>query len=363
MTEIIVSSQHWNNVFDDALFKTSLESTILPAYINTCRWYAGKARQLISIKITSHICYSIIKSHCFILILRVVYKDGDSERYLLPISFTNSFELSGDDVHLKGIIADANFNNVIGQLIDAIYDTRFQQAVFQDLVNNTTITDSESKIVFNKGKGLAIKDEILAISSRVLLVEQSNSSIIYGEKYFMKLYRKLFAETNPEVEMVAFLTDNSNFKHIPAFAGKITWQQQGNADVTLAMIQQMIDNQTDTWTVTGESLNGFINSFSKREFTIDEDVFEKVELLAKRTAEMHLGLYTNKPGLEFSAVKFNEEYRQFIYSRIQNLLENRYNLIIENYTKLEPDAQKLAWDFMEAKELIDDFIQEVASTF
>ena len=145
------------------------------------------------------------------------------------------------------------------------------------------------QLTFYRGKGLEEGDSDLP--SRVLPVDSSNSAMTYGDKYFLKLYRKLFQETNPEVDMVAFLTDESNFSHIPAFGGSIVWQQTVRPDVTLGMVQRMVPNDKDSWMQTGDYLNDFLYSVPQRMFAIREDVFEKVELLGRRTGEMHCALY------------------------------------------------------------------------
>jgi trehalose synthase-fused probable maltokinase len=349
----------WINAFDDSKFKKMLEASILPAYLNTCRWFAGKARKQESVQIDNLIKLPVYESVAFVLILKVNYSEGNPENYFLPISFIDSDKSNSKEILPKGIISLAYCHEKRGLIVDSIYDEDFQQTLFKNLSNNNITTQNTNKIVFNRGKGLAGEDINSNITSRVLNVEQSNSSIVYGEKYFLKLYRKLFSETNPEVEMVAFLTENSDFPYIPAFAGNIAWQRKGKPEVTLGMMQRMVENQTDAWTVTGDLLTTFMEAFSKKEFLINESIFDKVELLAKRTAEMHLALFAPNANKEFSPAKFDNTYKKFIHDRIKNLLDNRYDLIIENYTKLEPEAQKLAWDFMEAKELIDDFIDQI----
>ena len=60
-------------------------------------------------------------------------------------------------------------------------------------------------------------------------LEQSNSSLIFGNKYFFKLYRKLFREINPEVEMLQFLTESGGFKNIPAFCGSLIYERPETA--------------------------------------------------------------------------------------------------------------------------------------
>ena len=204
-------------------------------------------------------------------------------------------------------------------------------------------------------------DDVL--SSQVLPVDSSNSAMIFGDKYFLKLYRKLFQETNPEVDMVQFLTDESNFANIPAFGGSIVWQRNGTPDVTLGMVQQMVANDMDSWVQTGDYLNDFLYAVPQRIFSVREDVFEKVEMLAKRTGEMHCALYKpSRDGIPsdpaFAPELFTDEYRDFLIRRFEDLLERRYALLIDNYTKLDPQAQRLAWVFMEAREMIETFIAD-----
>lgn len=68
-----------------------------------------------------------------------------------------------------------------------------------------------------------------------------------------------------------------------------------------------------------------------------------MELLAQRTAEMHLVLYATNAAKIFAPEPFNDDYRQFIHKRLADLLERRYNLLIDNYTKItDPVRRKLA---------------------
>jgi maltose alpha-D-glucosyltransferase / alpha-amylase len=220
----------------------------------------------------------------------------------------------------------------------------------------------------------------------VLPVDSSNSALVFGptgqEKYFLKLYRKLFPQTNPEVEMVAFITQNSDFQHIPAYAGGIVWEplpetlSDETADtpttiaapaVTLGMMQRMVKNDKDNWDLTGDYLNQFLYAVPNRLFAISEDVFEQVERLGKRTAEMHCALY--QPKLDpaspdhaaFAPEPFTDDYRDFLSQRFTDLLDRRYALLIDNYARLDPLGQRLAWVFMEAKEMIDEFVEDFRS--
>lgn len=355
----LTSKQAWKDIQGDEQMLKDFEVSILPPYMNTCRWFAGKARlqEKFIIKYTMEI--PIKDSIALLFIVEVRYGDGETENYLLPISFIDS--TNTQEIALKSIITMAYINEKRGVVIDAIYDERFQQTLYSQIAQADDLPqEGNGKIEFNRGKGLAGEDINGTISSRVLPVDSSNSAMTFGEKYFLKLYRKLFTETNPEVDMVEFISGNSDFAYIPAFAGSIVWKRDGEPDVTLGMMQRMVENEADSWVQTGEYLNAFVDCFTDKTFCIKEEVFDQVELLAQRTAEMHLALYVPEADEKFAPEHFNDNYRQFIHKRLTGLLEKRYNLLIDNYTKItDPVTQKLAWDFMESKELIDEFTKEI----
>jgi len=352
----LATSHTWSTLPGDAALRHRLETEILPPYINTCRWFAGKARQQQRLLIqTIHRLPLADGSEAYLLILEASYTEGDPEAYLLPLSFIAE---GTAEIVPKGIIAELTFDGIPGKLVDAIYDERFQQALFRQVAGQQALEQESGTVRFVRGKGLAAADAEGPISSRVLPVDSSNSALVFGEKYFLKLYRKLFSETNPEVETVSFITEHSTFGNIPAYAGSVVWQQAGRPDVTLGMMQRMVENQKDSWAQTGDYLNDFLYAVPQRMFAIKEDVFHMVELLAQRTAEMHLALYNPEADAVFAPEAFTEDYRAFIIQRLEHLLERRYSLLIDNYARLDPSAQRLAWVFMEAKEMIDDFIAD-----
>lgn len=344
----------WEKIRADTELFDNFEKNVLPAYMNTCRWFAGKARIQKAFKVTTALEIPIEESMALLMIVTVSYEDGEIENYLLPVSFIDASH--NKDIAPKGIITLAYINNKRGIIVDAIYDERFQQAIFYHLAHAENIGQAKGKVDFTRGKGFLGEDINAPISSRVLPVDSSNSAIVFGDKYFLKLYRKLFTETNPEVDMVEFITEHSNFAFIPAFAGSLVWKEDLKPDITLGMMQRMVENQADSWVQTGEQLEDFVDAFIAKSFSIKEEVFQQVELLAQRTAEMHLALYNTDAEKMFVPVNFDDTYRKFLHDRLTNLLDKRYNLLIDNYTKItDAVTRKLAWDFMEARELIDEF--------
>ena len=148
------------------------------------------------------------------------------------------------------------------------------------------------------------------ISSHVISAEQSNTSIIFDKQLFLKLYRRLQPEENPDVEVGRFLTEVAHFNRIPPFLGDISVGFGNAAETTIALLQGLVPNQGDGWQWFLEELANWFPTVAERAAPANfaaptwlsehEPIPETLEsirstldaaaLLGTRTAELHLAL-------------------------------------------------------------------------
>jgi maltose alpha-D-glucosyltransferase/alpha-amylase len=148
------------------------------------------------------------------------------------------------------------------------------------------------------------------LPSHVGSAEQSNTSIIYGKQLFLKIYRRLQAEENPDVEVGRFLTEIAHFNRIPPFLGEISISSGGAATTTLALLQGLVPNQGDGWQWFLDELSSWLPTTirlsapphfvaptwqSGRQRTPEafepaQSTLDAATLLGTRTAELHLAL-------------------------------------------------------------------------
>jgi trehalose synthase-fused probable maltokinase len=359
---VVTLNKPWKEFPEDQEAIAFLEDNVFYDYMRKCRWFAGKARMIKFLKVQQMLHMPIDGSESFLIILHVGYTYGDEEKYAMPVSFLpDNYELIGQ-VNAKAFITRINANNTAGWLIDAIYDFRFQHRLFENIWSNGHTKQDTGALVYHKGKGLAKSDENLGYLCAIPELEQSNSSLIYGNKYFFKLYRKLFREVNPEVEMLQFLTETGGFKNIPAYCGSVSLERPETPPVTLGLMMQKVSSKSDSWVATGDDLNNFLFRFVDRDFSIHDEVFEKVELLGKRTAEMHLALLSDKKHAAFKPEHFDTGYVEFLQGHLNNLLNKRIKLLKENYSRLDANARKLADDFINSETIIRNFFEKIASS-
>jgi maltose alpha-D-glucosyltransferase/alpha-amylase len=360
-TNSLTLKKPWTEFAQDKKAIHYLEEAVFYEYMRKCRWFAGKARMIKFLKADQILTMPIEGGRAYLVILHVGYTYGDEEKYAMPVSFLpDDYDLIGQ-INPKAFIVKAIADKKPGWVIDAIYDFRFQTELYKSIWDNAIIKQQSGHLSYHKGKGLAATDEDMGYLCTIPDLEQSNSSLIFGNKYFFKLYRKLFHEINPEVEMLQFLTETGGFKNIPSFCGSVIYECPDKPPVTLGLMMQKVASKSDSWAATGDDLNDFLFMFVDKLFGIQDQVFEKVELLGKRTAEMHLALLSDKKNKDFAPEKFDAGYIKWLQEHLTKLLHKRINLLKENYARLDKNAKDLADDFINSEKVIGHFFEKIAS--
>jgi maltose alpha-D-glucosyltransferase/alpha-amylase len=231
--------------------------------------------------------------------------------------------------------------------------------------------------VFSK---INVKD---AVDSKILKADQSNTAIIYDDRYFFKFYRKLEKEINPDLEIVRFLSEQTTFQNSPKYAGGIEYKDSEGKTIVFGLLQEKVENQGDAWVMTVDSVGRFyervmakgkgvklprlINKAAvKFEETPDEiqefigkGFYERMVRLGQRTAEMHLALASNTTDPAFVPDHFTSNYQRSLYSSLRKLVRDRFSLLESGIAKLPSDVQGFAKKVLAMEDQILDAFKEV----
>jgi len=166
-----------------------------------------------------------------------------------------------------------------------------------------------------------------SLESRVGSAEQSNTSIIYGDRLILKLFRRLQAGENPDVEIGRFLTEVAHFKRIAPFLGEMSMTSSTGEKTTVAMLQGLVANEGDGWAWFLSELSGFYGkvgneesvpeiaapTFAEAKKATEEfrklagNAMEGAALLGRRTAEIHLALGSSNNEPAFAPERATKE--------------------------------------------------------
>lgn len=216
---------------------------LLADWIPRRRWYRSKARILASVALEAQAPLGPEGDAPRFCLARTTFDDGSSELYAVPLALRDPAE-AGDvpEAGRIGPIADAGAGPE-KVLCDASWDPRFRQALFE-------LLEGRKELRLGGGilRGTPVPGRRLggAPSSRLLGVEQSNTSFAYASGDFVKLYRRVEQEVNPEPEILAFLRA-AGWLHTPPLACTLEWVVDGRPAATLAVMQDLVESRGDAW--------------------------------------------------------------------------------------------------------------------
>jgi maltose alpha-D-glucosyltransferase/alpha-amylase len=122
-----------------------------------------------------------------------------------------------------------------------------------------------------------------ATASRVGGAEQSNTSLLYGDATILKLFRRLEAGPQPDVEIGAALAAAS-FAHVPALRGVIELEADG-ATTVLGMAQALVPGARDAWAVAVDHATAAVSSEAASQRGLDD-----ARRLGMATRALHVAL-------------------------------------------------------------------------
>ena len=354
----------WEELLDSSEFVKVFLSDIIEDYIVKQRWYGGKASKLKYVELSEYFIIQQGDEVYYGLILEVNFAEAFYQHYFLPIAFVTDENFSKEDR-----ILPVSIKGQTGYIIDAINLEAFRKLVFELILNAQST--NKCRVQYLKSPNFS---DINYESSRFMGLEQSNTSIVYNEKYVLKFFRRIYANKNPDYEMSRFLSEKKDFKNTPKFLGSINIIDSEKTEITIGLMQEMVPNQGDAWDfMLKEVSNVFANLHHKK---IDVNLLPKTELflrldindvppqiidwvglnllmkiqkLAKRTAEMHICLGSEFEETAFTPTRYNSDYTVWLKNRLLYQFQNRLNTIENNLHKLDGLALDLAHEFLNKK--------------
>jgi len=201
-----------------------LAAAFTPEWLAAQRWYRGKSRGLASVELLD--AAQIDGSPGWLLVLGATDASGAVARYQVPAtpegdSFREPLDGEGVWRRLAALILEG------GELHGSHGRWTF------------TLTAAAGELLPG---GV---DALSALPERRLEVQQSNSSVAFGDRLILKVYRLLEPGGNPEVEVNAFLTD-VGFREAPGLAGSGSYLLAGEPH-SAAMVQELVPSSGDGW--------------------------------------------------------------------------------------------------------------------
>ena len=288
--------------------RARLEREILPAFIQSCRWFGAKARTISAMRVLEEVPLSDDENAARFWFVEVTYTDGSPETYALPVQIATG-EAARSILRAASHAVIARFSGSNETILhDAVWDAGFREKLFRLMSNGQRLSGKNGELVGLASRSLEQAKGMVPMS-QVLNAEQSNSSMLFEKSFFLKLYRKLEDGMNPDVEVTRFLTERRNFPHVPAFGGAIEFRRLKCEPTVVCLLQSAAPNEGDAWAFALDSVGRYYERVLARKGDLQSagvaagplldqligGVYpEKAQLLGLRTGELHQALASSR---------------------------------------------------------------------
>ena len=266
---------------DDAVPAGSLEAVeplleALTAWLPHQRWFAAKGRTVTALRAVAHQPLTRPDAVPAVehAVVGVSYADGgEEERYQLLLA-----SRPGEGSEFE--------HAVIGRRGDrTVYDALVDGEVSRLLLSLITTGARRGTLGFVPEPDV---EQPIVGPGRPLLGEQSNSSVIYGERAILKLFRRATPGANPDLELHRALRREGSHEVAPLL-GAVEGELDG-APMSVAMLQTYAANSADGWTMALTSVRDLLAEGDLRADEVGGDFAGEAARLGRTVAAVHVEL-------------------------------------------------------------------------
>jgi maltose alpha-D-glucosyltransferase/alpha-amylase len=229
---------------------------LLAAYLEGRRWFRG--RTLVSATLVEEVP---LDDDYRLFFLRVEHSDGEPETYVLPMAFSTD-----EGGELRARSPQAVVAQVTGDVHGVLYDPS------ADVPSSTPLlkligTPERHKGLAGELFGSALEQiETLGLDARSIKPDHPNAIVIYGNRYLLKLFRRLDEGVRPSLEVGRFLLRRAPMAPVPRLLGAIEYRGRRGEPLTIATLHEYIPAEGDGW----EHARGEVARYLARTLTLPQ---------------------------------------------------------------------------------------------
>jgi maltokinase len=271
-----------------------IDEQALIDFITTQRWFGSKTRD---VSHSSIVDQAHLRSHprLDLMLVEIRFDTGTHETY----------QLLADDGGL-----------------DALGDPRQVRELVHLARTNSKLPAGDGIVEFAATEAFAGAGHELR-EARPVIAEQSNTSIVFDEALIMKVFRRLEAGINPELELLRFLTEK-RFENIPRLAGWYAYVGR-QMDATLGILQEYVAGGEDGWDRALAMMDD-----------APEQFLDSLHRLGEVTGRMHAVLGSDANDAAFAPEETSAESLGLLTATVDEEIESIFMDLPEDNLELDP---------------------------
>ena len=269
----------------------AMDSEAITRFLLARRWFGAKGGKPTNARFRDVIPLPWDGGRMAITSIEVTLGADRVERYQVPLSYIPTAPATGPQAP-RAVLATVEGGGVI---VDAVEDPRFLEGLAEALIGGAVFEGDGVRWVFEPLGDAASR--LSGQRAKVGSAEQSNTSVIFGDRAILKLFRRLEVGENPDVEIGRFLTTRTQFTGTPALLGTIRLEGRNGSSVA-GILQHFVRGSGDAWGYTLES--------ARRDMGLPEEkeaaaaFVEEARALGHVTRELHDALASDATDADFA---------------------------------------------------------------
>lgn len=346
-------------------------------FLPTRSWFRSRDRRFRAIAIQEII--PIVSGRFSLLMIFADFTTGEPETYLVPVGIAEgeaAEQIRRD--HAAESIAEVRIAGSANRLLyEASFDREFALALLDAFARRKRFSGDNGVMTAERNRHFRrLWGESHPNIEPSLLISEFNTTIQFGDRFILKLIRKLEAGINPGVEIGQLLTERHRFPSAAPFAGSLQYETRSGENYTFAVLHGFVPNQGDGWRYSGKRIPDFLAANRGRtdlqdstppdvyslRFALAEppaiatqllgDDMAFAEVFGKRLAEMHAVFASEASDPAFIPEPFNDFYRQGLYQGFVGTTGRRLEFIRQRYSEMSPDTRTMAAKILEQHDAI-----------
>ena len=227
-------------------------------------------------------------AEAFIILLQVDYKEGSAETYVIPLAAAGgrrATDIPQQDT-TNAIARLKSKSDEAFLLYEAVWNRDFGRSILRMIGGKKQArgSDGGSGRPHCEGRQTASRCGRSRTGAPSPQDQQSNTSILDGEKFFLKLFRRVDSGVSLDYEINKFLTERTDYPNVPALVGALEYRGSRGEPSTLAILQRYVPSTGDSWRYTLDSLGLYFENVVSR----TDSERELLMFLANRSSSWQL---------------------------------------------------------------------------
>lgn len=301
MTEPIRPAAAPRGLTDPSLLERASKGPVA-AFLGRQRWFPARARTIASTAIEAAAPLGEGPAWPTVWLVRVTFEDGGSDCYAMPVARAAGATAAAIDAESPARVLVRLDGPGAGIVHDRV-EFGLGAALLICVERSARVQLGDQILSFEPTGAFATICGAAAgtLSARQVTSEQSNTSIVFGDRVILKIVRRLEPGLHPDYEIGRHLTDRSPFPGVPALAGALVLRGDSGEPTVVGIAQAFVPGARVLREVIVEDLASAMHAWLGSPASDARDAamraacagaFDTAHDLGRKTGALHLALVT-----------------------------------------------------------------------